>query len=162
MRSMSNQIIYYKSPIGTLEIKGNNDGIKSLVFIDENMETSINIPNFLEPCIVQLEEYFKGFRKDFNLKLSPEGTVFQNVVWNELMNIPYGKTRSYTEQSKAVGNVKAIRAVASANGRNPIGIIIPCHRVIGSDNSLTGYAGGLWRKKWLLELENPSRQTSLF
>lgn len=159
---MSSQIIYYKSPIGILEIKGNNDGIKSLVFIDKNIETSINIPNFLEPCIVQLKEYFKGVRKDFSLKLSPEGTIFQNVVWNELMNIPYGKTRSYMEQSKAVGNVKAIRAVASANGRNPIAIIIPCHRVIGSDNSLTGYAGGLWRKKWLLEHENPSRQTSLF
>ncbi|MCK5677367.1 MAG: methylated-DNA--[protein]-cysteine S-methyltransferase, partial [Flavobacteriaceae bacterium] len=98
----------------------------------------------------------------FDLKLNPQGTDFQQNVWNELQRIPYGKTTSYLDQSKKMGNVKAIRAIASANGKNPIWIIIPCHRVIGSDGSLTGYAGGLWRKKWLLEHENPTKQTSLF
>ena len=98
----------------------------------------------------------------FTLKLNPQGTSFQRKVWEELLNIPYNKTRTYLEQSKALGDVKAIRAVASANGKNPIWIIIPCHRVIGSDGSLTGYAGGIWRKKWLLAHENPVKQQSLF
>ena len=110
----------------------------------------------------QLDEYFNGTRTAFNLKLNPQGTGFQQRVWKELLNIPHGKTRSYLEQSKKLGDVKAIRAVASANGKNPIWILIPCHRIIGSDGSLTGYAGRLWRKKWLLEHENPSMQQSLF
>ena len=159
---MGNELIYYKSPIGTVKITGNNNGIQSVVFIEETVETSDKIPEFFEPCLLQLQEYFIGIRKDFNLKLIPKGTDFQYTVWEELKKIPYGKTRSYTEQTKALGNLKAIRAVASANGKNPISIIIPCHRVIGSDGSLTGYAGGIWRKKWLLEHENPNRQTSLF
>lgn len=159
---MGNEIIYYKTHIGTAKIRGNNEGIQYIIFIDEDIETSINIPDFLEPCLRQLKEYFKGIRKDFSVKLNPAGTDFQNSVWNELKKIPYGKTCSYMEQTKNLGNIKAIRAVASANGKNPISIIIPCHRVIGSDGSLTGYAGGIWRKKWLLEHENPSRQISLF
>ena len=159
---MPEEIIYFKSPVGTVKISGSNDGIQSVVFIDEDLMTSINIPNSLKSCLIQLEEYFTGTRKDFNLKLNPNGTDFQNRVWNELKKIPYGKTRSYMEQTKQLGDIKAIRAVASANGKNPISIIIPCHRVIGSDGSLRGYAGGIWRKKWLLEHENPSRQTSLF
>ena len=159
---MGNEIIYYKTPIGTAKIGGNNEGIQSIIFIDEDIETSINIPDLLEPCLIQLKEYFKGIRKDFSVKLNPGGSDFQNSVWNELKKIPYGKTCSYMEQTKKLGNIKAIRAVASANGKNPISIIIPCHRVIGSDGSLTGYAGGIWRKKWLLEHENPGRQISLF
>lgn len=159
---MPEEFIYFKSPVGTVKISGSNDGIQSVVFIDEDLMTSINIPDSLKPCLIQLEEYFTGTRKDFNLKLNPNGTDFQNRVWNELKKIPYGKTRSYMEQTKQLGDIKAIRAVASANGKNPISILIPCHRVIGSDGSLTGYAGGIWRKKWLLEHENPSRQTSLF
>jgi len=159
---MGNEIIYYKTPIGTAKISGNNEGIQSIIFIDDDIKTSINIPDFLEPCLIQLKEYFKGIRKDFSVKLNPGGTDFQNSVWNELKKIPYSKTCSYMEQTKTLGNIKAIRAVASANGKNPISIIIPCHRVIGSDGSLTGYAGGIWRKKWLLEHENPSRQISLF
>jgi len=159
---MPEEFIYFKSPVGTVKISGRNDGIQSVVFIDEDLMTSINIPDSLKPCLNQLEEYFTGTRKDFNLKLNPNGTDFQNRVWNELKKIPYGKTRSYMEQTKQLGDIKAIRAVASANGKNPISIIIPCHRVIGSDGSLTGYAGGIWRKKWLLEHENPSHQTSLF
>ena len=112
--------------------------------------------------MLQLNEYFTGNRKTFNLKLNPQGTEFQKKVWEALQNVPYGKTITYLEQSKVLGNVKAIRAVAGANGKNPISIVIPCHRIIGSDGSLTGYAGGLWRKKWLLEHENPTTQQSLF
>ena len=161
-KPMPEEFIYFKSPVGTVKISGGNGGIQSVVFSDEDLMTSINIPDSLKPCLIQLEEYFTGTRKDFNLKLNPNGTDFQNRVWNELKKIPYGKTRSYMEQTKQLGDIKAIRAVASANGKNPISIIIPCHRVIGNDGSLTGYAGGIWRKKWLLEHENPSRQTSLF
>ena len=112
--------------------------------------------------MVQLEEYFKGERTEFTVKLNPQGTVFQQRVWKELLQIPFNKTRTYLEQSKALGDVKAIRAVAAANGKNPIWILIPCHRVLGSDGSLTGYAGGIWRKKWLLAHENPVKQQSLF
>jgi methylated-DNA-[protein]-cysteine S-methyltransferase len=122
----------------------------------------VEIPESLQDCVQQLSEYFNDTRKEFNLKLNPQGTEFQKRVWNELLNVPFGKTRTYSEQSKKLGNIKAIRAVASANGKNPIWIIIPCHRIIGSDGSLTGYAGGLWRKKWLLEHENPSTQRTLF
>lgn len=159
---MYQEFIYFRSPIGTIKISGNEDGIRSVIFMDENMETSNNIPEYFKPCLEQLGEYFKGIREKFNLKLNRGGTDFQNSVWNELEKIPFGKTRTYMEQTKCLGDIKAIRAVASANGKNPISIIIPCHRVIGSDGSLTGYAGGIWRKKWLLEHENPSRQTSLF
>lgn len=103
---------------------------------------------------------FEGNRNDF--KLNPKGTAFQQKVWQELLNIPYGKTMSYQELSIKLGDVKATRAVANANGKNPLWIVVPCHRVIGSDGSLTGYAGGLWRKKWLLDHENPVKQQSLF
>jgi methylated-DNA-[protein]-cysteine S-methyltransferase len=158
----SNQTAYYKTPIGTAKIVGDENGISSFSIIDEAVETSTKIPKILQDCVQQLDEYFKGTRTTFNLKLNPKGTDFQKRVWNELLLVPYGKTRSYLEQSKKLGDTKAIRAVASANGKNPIWIIIPCHRIIGSDGSLTGYAGGIWRKKWLLEHENPSSQQSLF
>ncbi|WP_148869473.1 methylated-DNA--[protein]-cysteine S-methyltransferase [Tenacibaculum adriaticum] len=153
---------YYKSPIGTLEIKGDKNGIQSILFDKNDIETSTEVPDSLQNCITQLDEYFSRERTEFNLKLNPKGTNFQQKVWGELLNIPFNKTRSYLEQTKALGDVKAIRAVASANGKNPISIIIPCHRVIGSDGSLTGYAGGIWRKKWLLEHESGNKQQSLF
>lgn len=153
---------YYRSPIGTAKIEGNVDGITSITVIDEAIETSKTIPTDLQDCVLQLDEFFKGNRKNFNLKLNPKGTEFQKKVWSELLKVTYGKTCTYLEQSKKLGNVKAIRAVASANGKNPIWIVIPCHRIIGSDGSLTGYAGGIWRKKWLLEHENPTTQQSLF
>lgn len=158
----SNQTTYYKTPIGTAKIEGDNNGIFAVTLIEESIDTSLKIPEDLSECVQQLSEYFNGTRKKFNLKLNPQGTDFQKCVWNELLNVPYGKTRTYLEQTKKLGNIKAIRAVASANGKNPIWIIIPCHRIIGSDGSLTGYAGGIWRKKWLLEHENPSAQKSLF
>jgi methylated-DNA-[protein]-cysteine S-methyltransferase len=156
------QITYYKTPIGTAKIEGNANGISAISVLDDTIETSIIIPADLQDCVIQLDEYFKGKRTNFNLKLNPNGTEFQQKVWNELTNVPFGKTRTYLEQSKKLGNVKATRAVASANGKNPIWIVIPCHRIIGSDGSLTGYAGGIWRKKWLLEHENPTSQQSLF
>lgn len=108
----------------------------------------------------QLEEYFLNKRKTFDIPLDLAGTDFQISVWEELLKVPFGSTRSYKEQAIAVGNLKAIRAVATANGENRISIIIPCHRIIGSDGSLTGYGGGIWRKQKLLELE--STQTKLF
>ena len=161
------QTTYYKTPIGTAKIIGSKNGIQSVSVLDEDFSsalemTKFEVPNCLQNCVNQLGEYFTGKRTDFELKLNPQGTDFQKRVWDELLNIPYNKTKTYLEQSKALGDVKAIRAVASANGKNPIWIIIPCHRVIGSDGSLTGYAGGIWRKKWLLAHENPVKQQSLF
>jgi methylated-DNA-[protein]-cysteine S-methyltransferase len=153
---------HYKTPIGTAKIVGDFNGIQSVSVLDDDIKTSKEIPICLQDCVLQLEEYFKGKRDSFNLTVNPKGTKFQIKVWKELLNIPFSKTKSYLEQSKALGDVKAIRAVASANGKNPIWIIIPCHRVIGSDGSLTGYAGGIWRKKWLLAHENPVKQQSLF
>ena len=158
----SKQIAYYKTPIGTAKIVGDKNGIQSITVIDEKIENPSHIPEDLQKCIQQLDEYFNGTRTEFKLKLNPQGTDFQKRVWNELLNVSFGKTRNYLEQSKKLGDAKAIRAVAAANGRNPIWIVIPCHRIIGSDGSLTGYAGGLWRKKWLLEHESPSPQQSLF
>ncbi len=163
---MSNlETTYYKSPIGLTKIIGDENGIQSISVLDDS-SSSCNlqeeVPDCLQECITQLKEYFKGTRTVFDLKLNPQGTEFQQKVWKELLNIPFNKVSTYLAQTKALGDVKAIRAVASANGKNPIWIVIPCHRVIGSDGSLTGYAGGLWRKKWLLEHENPVKQQSLF
>jgi len=143
-------------------IVGDDDGISSITVVDSAADTSTKIPECLQDCVTQLDEYFQKKRTTFNLKLNPQGTNFQKEVWNALQQIPYAETRSYLKQSETMGDVKAIRAVASANGKNPIWIIIPCHRVIGSDGSLTGYSGGLWRKRWLLEHENPPEQQSLF
>jgi len=150
------------SPIGLLHITGDDEGVQEVTFLTDNQPISTIIPDSLSTCAAQLSEYFDGKREDFDLKLNPQGTEFQRKVWEILLEIPFSKTRSYLEQSKVFGDVKAIRAVASANGKNPIAIIIPCHRVIGSDGSLTGYAGGKWRKQWLLNHESPSKQQSLF
>jgi len=109
-----------------------------------------------------LEAYFKGELKEFKLKLNPRGTPFQKTVWQSLLEIPFGETCSYLELSKNLGDVKAIRTVAAANGKKQLWIVIPCHRVIGSDGSLTGYSGGLWRKKWLLDFKNRPLQLQLF
>jgi methylated-DNA-[protein]-cysteine S-methyltransferase len=154
--------VIIKTPLGFTEVKGDVNGISKIHVLDENVELSTIIPNDLIEAVTQLQEYFIGKRTEFTFKLNPKGTEFQKKVWQELLQIPYGKTCSYLELSKKLGDVKAIRAVASANGKNPLWIIVPCHRVIGTDSSLTGYAGGLWRKKWLLEHENPIKQESLF
>ena len=152
---------YIKTPLGITKILGDENGI-SVVSVSDEGEISDTIPVVLQETVSQLNDYFEGKRTAFTFKMNPSGTEFQRKVWQALLEIPFGKTMSYLELSKKLGDVKAIRAVASANGKNPLWIVVPCHRVIGTDGSLTGYAGGLWRKKWLLEHENPSTQQSLF
>ncbi len=151
-----------KSPLGFTKITGDEDGITSVTVLNSEEKITDIIPIELEDCVIQLNEYFDGTRKQFNVNLNAKGTDFQKKIWHLLEQIPYGKTLSYLELSKQLGDVKAIRAVANANGKNPLWIIVPCHRVISSDGSLTGYAGGLHRKKWLLEHESPYKQQSLF
>lgn len=155
------QTVFINSPLGITKIEGDENGISVISVLSEG-SISETIPNELQEAVSQLQEYFEGKRTNFTFKLNPKGTDFQQKVWQELLNIPFGKTMSYMDLSKKLGDVKAIRAVASANGKNPLWIVVPCHRVIGTDGSLTGYAGGLWRKKWLLEHENPTLQQSLF
>ncbi len=155
------QTAYIKTPLGIATIIGDENGV-SEISVSQEGEVSIIIPAVLQEAVLQLQDYFEKKRTSFDFKINPKGTDFQIKVWNALLEIPYGKTRTYLEQSKFLGDIKAIRAVASANGKNPLWIVIPCHRVIGTDGSLTGYAGGLWRKKWLLEHENPTTQQSLF
>lgn len=148
--------------MGIAEITGNIDGISGIsISKSEEIITDV-IPKNLVDCVCQLQEYFEGKRQTFHLNLNPQGTEFQKKVWKQLQHIPYGKSISYLELSKQLGDSKAIRAVANANAKNPIWIVIPCHRVIGSDGSLTGYAGGLERKQWLLNHENPYKQQALF
>ena len=156
------ETVYIQTPLGITKIEGDNEGITAITVLDTSDEITQIIPEALEDAVYQLREYFNGKRKVFDLMLKPQGTEFQNKVWQALLTIPYGKTLSYSDLSKKVGDVKAIRAVAAANGKNPLWIVVPCHRVIGSDGSLTGYAGGLHRKKWLLEHESPVKQQSLF
>ncbi|WP_298117885.1 methylated-DNA--[protein]-cysteine S-methyltransferase [Flavobacterium sp.] len=165
------QTAFINSPLGITKIVGDENGISIISCASSSIalgsvlsegQISETIPNELKEAVSQLQEYFEGKRTDFTFKLNPKGTDFQQKVWQELLNIPFGKTISYLDLSKKLGDVKAIRAVASANGKNPLWIVVPCHRVIGTDGSLTGYAGGLWRKKWLIEHETPSNQQSLF
>lgn len=151
---------FYKSPIGTIEVKYSEKGIVSLVFAKEKI-TNYTLHSFND-CIKQLDEYFSGERTEFDLKLNLHGTEFQMKVWDELLKIPFGETTSYLAVATKIGDPNALRAVGNANGKNPVSIIVPCHRVIGTDGKLTGYAGGLWRKKWLLEHEQKYKQLSLF
>ena len=146
--------IQYNSPIGTIKIEYSEKGISGLRFLDEAEGEELSADFHNSPFTTQIDEYFNGNRKIFDLPLDLQGTDFQKRVWAELMKIPFGKTISYKELALKLGNIKAIRAVAAANGANPVSIIVPCHRVIGSDGSHTGYAWGLWRKKWLLEHES--------
>jgi methylated-DNA-[protein]-cysteine S-methyltransferase len=152
---------FIKTPLGIAKLTGDEKGIREITILDNELESE-TIPKELKVAVEQIREYFEGKRTAFTFKINPLGTEFQQKVWKALLTIPYGKTISYLALSKKIGDVKAIRAVASANGKNPLWIVVPCHRVIGSDGSLTGYAGGLWRKKWLLEHENPVKQESLF
>lgn len=153
------RVTHFSSPIGTLEIAGDEDGISQVLFLEKSPSVQESSP-ILDECMKQLGEYFENKRTEFELPLNPAGTEFQKSVWKELQNIPFGKTISYMDLAKRLGDPKVIRAAGTANGKNPIAIIIPCHRVIGADGSLTGYAGGLKRKQWLLEHE--SSQGSLF
>ncbi len=153
--------MFYHSPIGIIKIKISDNYINELIYVDdgpeissEKIKLSFEDKRLLKKCTRQFDEYFSGKRKTFELPLRQYGTEFQQKVWNELIRIPYGKTISYLQLAQRLGNVKSIRAAASANGRNKLNIIVPCHRVIGSDGSLVGYGGGLHRKRWLLDLEN--------
>ncbi|HOT89220.1 MAG TPA: methylated-DNA--[protein]-cysteine S-methyltransferase [Bacteroidales bacterium] len=152
---------FYLSPIGLIEICGSEKGISTVLF-DAKVDTLIEHPSCLRDCVKQLDEYFNKKRKIFDLPFDLSGTEFQLKVWNELLKIPYGAVCSYIDIAKRIGNKPAVRAVGSANGKKPISIIIPCHRVIGNDGSLVGYGGGIWRKKYLLELESEAKQTNLF
>jgi methylated-DNA-[protein]-cysteine S-methyltransferase len=148
---------YYSSPVGVLRLSGTESYISEVCFLDDaadNLHASDNkLPELLILCVEQLIQYFSGQRRIFELPPHQTGTSFQQKVWNELLNIKYGYTISYQDLSKKLGDPKVIRAAAAANGRNNIAIIVPCHRVIGANRELVGYAGGLWRKKWLLDHE---------
>ncbi len=149
----------HQSPVGMLQIAASDKAVTALYFCEATEEEH---PNPLaQEAKKQLLEYFENKRSIFDLPLNPAGTPFQKTIWQALQKIPYGTTWSYLHLSRQIGNEKAIRAVGRANGRNPIPIIIPCHRVIGSDGSLVGYGGGLWRKKQLLKLEGLLPQEEL-
>jgi AraC family transcriptional regulator, regulatory protein of adaptative response / methylated-DNA-[protein]-cysteine methyltransferase len=166
------------SPIGTLIAGATDDGLcvlefserrgsKGLKEVTELLETTtvVGSNHIIEKLKVQLDEYFNADRKEFDIPLVYPGTEFQVKVWEALLQIPFGKTKSYKQQSELLNNPGAIRAVGTANGANRISILIPCHRVIGENGNLTGYGGGIWRKKWLLELEQGKehpKQISLF
>jgi methylated-DNA-[protein]-cysteine S-methyltransferase len=152
---------FLKTPLGFMEITGSEKGVNSIAFLDFKVKVN-NVPSSLKPCVTQLQEYFSGERKSFDLDLEFIGTPFQHAVWLEIQKIPYGQTITYHELAKRIGNSKAVRAVGGANGANPLPIVVPCHRVIGHDGRLVGYAGGIKRKKWLLEHEHALAQRDLF
>ena len=154
---MSLYTTYYQSPIGKIKVAGTENYISELLFQDNNdisaQPDNTTMPAMILQAIEQLIQYFHGERRQFDLPINQIGTSFQKEVWNQLMSIPYGRTISYLELARRLGDHKATRAVASANGKNNVCIIVPCHRVIGANGELVGYSGGLWRKKWLLEHE---------
>jgi methylated-DNA-[protein]-cysteine S-methyltransferase len=148
---------FYSSPIGRIKIVADIDCIQAITFIEDSETVSntegIESPAVIHQCIDELMDYFNGSRTQFTVPIHQSGTDFQQKVWKELYEVPYAKTMSYAELAKKLGDSKVIRAAASANGKNKIAIIVPCHRIIGSDSNLTGYAWGLARKKWLLQHE---------
>ena len=160
MKEFDSAII--SSPLGMIEITGLHEVIFSVLFLDDKKAMPTKVPSSLQKCVTQLEEYFSWKRKSFDVTLQPNGTSFQRHVWDELLKIPYGKTISYLRLAQQLGDEKSIRAVASANGKNPIAVIIPCHRVIGSNGELVGYSGGMKRKEWLLAHEKGEEQLGLF
>lgn len=144
----------YKSPVGVIKITADEHSVTELIFTDTEEPLANNkLPAILKQCLQQLDEFFKGDRKEFTIPVNQTGTAFQQKVWKELASVPYGKTVSYLALSKRLGDAKAIRAVAAGNGKNKVSIIVPCHRVVGSDQSLVGYAWGNHRKQWLLAHE---------
>ena len=143
----------HPSEIGPLEVVGNQRGIFTITFGADEFESDRNLPAPMTECLRQLAEYFKGRRQKFSIPLLLEGTDFQKAVWRQLQKIPFGQTASYGDVARAIGSPKAFRAVGNANNKNPIPLIIPCHRVIGSDGKLVGFGGGIWRKEWLLDHE---------
>lgn len=147
-------IDYMETPQGKLEIRASKTGITYVWFIESETEPKVPVKSdAVTLCKQQLKEYFNGDRQEFSLPIDQSGSAFQKNVWGYLQRIPFGKTTSYGDVAQGINNPKAVRAVGAANGKNPISIIVPCHRVIGSNGNLTGYAGGMGRKKWLLEHE---------
>jgi methylated-DNA-[protein]-cysteine S-methyltransferase len=146
-------IIHYSTPVGIACITEEDGFITSLKVLDEDIPVETPGTPLLKTAVQQLDEYFVGKRRVFDFPIRQQGSPFQQEVWKCLLDIGYGKTITYTQQSKIMKNPLAIRAIAAANGKNSLWIVVPCHRVIGADGGLTGYAGGLWRKKWLLEHE---------
>jgi methylated-DNA-[protein]-cysteine S-methyltransferase len=153
--------IFLPTPIGTARITGDKSGVSAISVLDDplpDLPLARDLPEPLQQAYEQLSAYFSHERQSFDFVINPIGTEFQRRVWDALRGVPYGQTRSYLTLSRQLGDEKAIRAVAAANGRNPLWIVVPCHRIIGSDGSLTGYAGGLWRKQWLLEHEGSRKK----
>ncbi len=150
---MEQHIAYTPSPLGAIKITANDHAVNSIVFVESEDEPATALTPLLQTCCVQLDEYFEKKRKTFDFPMSQSGTDFQQGVWRELMKIPHGETTTYGMQALRLGDAKAVRAVAAANGKNKLWIVVPCHRVVGKNGSLTGYAGGLWRKQWLLQHE---------
>lgn len=144
---------FHKTPVGFVRIRAGEEHITSISIRDEECVETPSDSSVINLSIKQLDEYFEGTRKEFDLPLNQPGTDFQQQVWQQLLTIPYGKTITYGQQSQMMNSPLAIRAIASANGKNMLWIVVPCHRVIGTNGSLTGYAGGLWRKQWLLDHE---------
>lgn len=163
-------VIYYESPIGLLEVRGGERGVSAVTFVDALPRSASGaraarggkgpLPAPLAECLTQLDEYFRGRRRTFSIKLDLGGTAFQNKVWRALRAVRFGKMASYRDIARNVGNPAATRAVGGANHSNPVSIIVPCHRVVGSDGRLTGYGGGLWRKEWLLRHEGNDLSSS--
>ncbi len=154
------------SPVGRLTLVGSDDGLAAVLWENDRparVRLAIDAEDDRHPILVeaerQLREYFEGRRTSFALPLDPPGTAFQQKVWQALLTIPFGETRSYAQVARQVGNPTAVRAVGAANGRNPLSIVAPCHRVIGSNGALTGFAGGLETKKYLLSMENSRQRT---
>jgi methylated-DNA-[protein]-cysteine S-methyltransferase len=147
----------YWSEIGPFEIVGTDEGIVTIRFNTDPLVTDNKLPASMTECLQQLEEYFKGRRQKFDLPLLLVGTDFQKAVWRQLQKIPFGQTASYGDIARAIDRPKAYRAVGNANNKNPVPLIVPCHRVIGSDGKLVGFGGGLWRKQWLLDHESSLR-----
>ncbi|MCQ4088274.1 methylated-DNA--[protein]-cysteine S-methyltransferase [Saccharibacillus sp. JS10] len=167
MKTLMLHRLLYKSPLGELTIEGTSDHIYSILFNElelpvelstiehqhEGQDETSDFPEVMLRCRDQLDEYFRGERFVFDFPIYYTGTPFQQAVWTELATVPYASSRSYKDLAIAVGSEKAVRAVGSANGRNKLSIVLPCHRIVGSNGKLTGYAGGLWRKEWLLQHE---------
>jgi methylated-DNA-[protein]-cysteine S-methyltransferase len=145
--------IYHKTPVGIARITETDGAISSISILDHPQEIEQVATPLLQQAAQQLNEYFAGERKVFDLNIKQQGSPFQQEVWKILEGIEYGKTITYAQQANIMNNPLAIRAIAATNGKNHLWVVVPCHRVIGSNGSLTGYAGGLWRKQWLLEHE---------
>jgi methylated-DNA-[protein]-cysteine S-methyltransferase len=143
---------YFKSPIGLVQIGGTASEVTAIDFVERRRQKSESNP-LIDRAAKQVAEYFTGKRQVFDVPISYQGTAFQERVWAQLLRVPFGKTASYQDIARRVGSPLAVRAVGAANGKNPISLIVPCHRIIGSNGKLVGYGGGLWRKEWLLKHE---------